>query len=223
MKLAVFCSGRGSNLKALLMARDAGRLPGAEFQVVVSDSKEAGALSIARDHGVMAVVVPRSAFRGDKGGFERRLVEVLGPYGVEFVVLAGFQRVLGPTFLDAFPDRVVNIHPALLPSFPGHKVWKAEVDHGVRLAGATVHFVDHGVDTGPIIIQGAVPALPGDGPEELAQRILAVEHRIFPQALAWIVSGRVRLEGRKVSIVGLRPSEEETRQCLIWPPLENAR
>ncbi|MDR2338870.1 MAG: phosphoribosylglycinamide formyltransferase [Deltaproteobacteria bacterium] len=220
MKLAVFCSGRGSNLKALLMARDNGLLPGAEFQVVVTDNKGAGAMSIARDHGVMAVVVPRSAFHENRDGFERRLVEVLEPYGVELVVLAGFQRVLGATFLGAFPNRVVNIHPALLPAFPGHMVWKAEVDYGVRLAGATVHFVDGGVDSGPIIIQGAVPALSGDGPDELAQRILSVEHRILPQAVAWLAQGRVVLDGRKVSISGLRPSEEDVLQSIVWPPLE---
>jgi phosphoribosylglycinamide formyltransferase-1 len=136
------------------------------------------------------------------------------------VALAGFQRVLGEVFLGAFPGRVVNIHPALLPSFPGHMVWRKEVDHGVTLAGATVHFVDAGVDSGPIIVQGAVPVLPDDGPDELSGRILEVEHRIYPQAIAWLAAGRVELDGRKVRIRGSSPSPEDVRQRLIWPPLE---
>jgi phosphoribosylglycinamide formyltransferase-1 len=220
MKIAVFCSGRGSNLSAILKAHDAGKIPGAEFSAVVSDSKGAGALNTARERGIPAVLVPRSAYHANRDGFERRLIEVLEPYGIDLVVLAGFQRVLGEVFLNAFPDRVVNIHPALLPSFPGHMVWRKEVDHGVTLAGATVHFVDTGVDSGPIIIQGAVPVLPDDGPDELSERILAVEHRIYPQAIAWLAAGRVELQGRRVRIKGLEPGAEDLRQTLIWPPLE---
>ncbi|MDR2199763.1 MAG: phosphoribosylglycinamide formyltransferase [Deltaproteobacteria bacterium] len=219
MKLAVFCSGRGSNLGALLDARDKGALPGAEFQVVVSDAKGAGALNAARERGVPALVVPRSAFHANQDGFERRLIEVLEPYGIELVILAGFQRVLGETFLKAYPQRVVNIHPALLPSFPGHMVWGNELEYGVKLAGATAHFVDPGVDTGPVIIQGAVPVLPGDDVEALSERILKVEHRIYPQAVAWLVSGRVELKGRTVAIKDLDPSPEETGASFIWPPL----
>jgi phosphoribosylglycinamide formyltransferase-1 len=221
MKLAVFCSGRGSNLEAILKAHSEGKIPGAEFVAVVSGSKHAGALNIAREHGILATVVPRSAFHANREGFERRLLEVLKPLEIELVVLAGFQRVLGETFLSAFPERVVNIHPALLPSFPGHMVWQKEVDYGVRLAGATVHFVDGGVDSGPIIIQGAVPVLPTDGPDELSARILTVEHRIFSQALAWLVAGRVELNGRSVSIKGLEPDEGQIGQRLIWPPLDD--
>ncbi|MDR1165012.1 MAG: phosphoribosylglycinamide formyltransferase [Deltaproteobacteria bacterium] len=221
MKIAVLCSGRGSNLLALLEAHAQGKIPGAEFVAVIADSRDAGALNIGREYGLQASVVPRAAFHANREGFERRLLEVLAPHEIELVVLAGFQRVLGATFLDAYPGRVVNIHPALLPAFPGHMVWADEVQYGVKLAGATVHFVDAGVDSGPIIIQGAVPVLPGDGPDELAKRILAVEHRIFPQAVAWLVSGKVTLAGRVAALKGFAPTPEQISQTFVWPPLED--
>jgi phosphoribosylglycinamide formyltransferase-1 len=127
-------------------------------------------------------------------------------------------RLLGPTFLSAFPGRVLNVHPALLPAFPGHDVWPQQIAHGVKLAGATVHFVDAGVDTGPIVIQGAVPALDADGPDELAERILQVEHRILPQAVAWAAQGRLELEGRRVKLKA--PPAVGQLEALIWPPLD---
>jgi phosphoribosylglycinamide formyltransferase-1 len=220
VKAAVFCSGRGSNLLAILKAHEAGKIPGLEFAAVLSDSSRAGALEAARERGIPALVVPRSAYHANREGFERRLVEVLEPYAPDLIILAGFQRVLGETFLGAYPNRVVNIHPALLPSFPGHMVWGKEIDSGVKLAGATVHFVDSGVDSGPIIIQGAVPVLPDDGPDELSERILTVEHRIYPQAVAWLAAGRVELKAGKVTVRGLSPTDAQVAQRLIWPPLE---
>jgi phosphoribosylglycinamide formyltransferase-1 len=221
MKIAVFCSGRGSNFKALLKAKDEGKLPEAHFEVLIADNKYAGALNIARENGISTAVIPRGTYHANREGFERRIIEVLSPYQIELVILAGFQRVLGETFLNNFQDRVVNIHPALLPSFPGHMVWQTEVDYGVKLAGATVHFVDLGVDSGPIIIQGAVPVLDSDGPDELANRILEVEHKIFPQAVAWLTAGRVEFVGRKVVIKDSSPLDSKIEQRLIWPPLEN--
>ncbi|MDR1036641.1 MAG: phosphoribosylglycinamide formyltransferase [Deltaproteobacteria bacterium] len=219
MKIAVLCSGRGSNLKAILEAKARGELPHADFRAVVSDQEGAGALDTAREHGIDALTVPSSGYRGDRPGFERKLLETLAPYGAELAVLAGFQRVLGRIFLDAFPAGVMNIHPALLPSFPGHMVWSNETSYGVKLAGATVHFVDEGVDSGPIICQGAVPVLETDGPDELSARILKVEHRIFPAALGWVTSGRVSLAGRTSRLSGFNPGVEDTAASFVWPPL----
>ena len=216
MRFAVLCSGRGSNLKALLEAAEGGRLGRAEPVVMVADSHHAGAINVAREFGVYDTFVPRTAYHANRDGFERRLLEVLGPLAPDLVVLAGFQRILGSAFLSAFPQRVINIHPALLPSFPGHMVWSKEVDYGVKLAGATVHFVDEGVDTGPVIIQAAVPVLDDDGPDELAARILKVEHRILPQAVRWLADGRVEVEGRRVRIKGVQDGPRE----LFWPPLD---
>jgi phosphoribosylglycinamide formyltransferase-1 len=220
MRIAVLCSGRGSNLKALLEAYERGQIPGAEFKVVISDTKDAFALNIGREHGMDAIVVPRTAFHANRNGFERRLLEVLSPYAIELVVLAGFQRVLGETFLSAYPMKVMNIHPAILPSFPGHMVWQKEVDYGVKLSGATVHFVDTGVDSGPIILQGAVPVLDTDGADDLSARILTIEHRILPRAVALFCAGRLEVIGRKVTIKDLSPPAKEASNFLIWPPLE---
>jgi phosphoribosylglycinamide formyltransferase-1 len=219
MNFVVFCSGRGSNLSALLDAHEAGRLGKANPAAVVCDSHHAGALNVARERGVMATHVPRSAFHANKEGYERRLIKVLEPFEPELVVLAGFMRILGPVFLEAFKNRVINVHPALLPAFPGENVWPKEIDHGVKLAGATVHFVDEGIDSGPIIIQGAVPVLDSDGPDELSARILTVEHRILPQAVKWFSEGRIELQGRKVTLKGLEP-EKLRLGALVWPPLE---
>jgi phosphoribosylglycinamide formyltransferase-1 len=216
MNVAVLCSGRGTNLMALLEASEAGRIPGADFRITLTDNQANEALNIARERGLYAVFVPRTAYHANKDAFERRLLEVLQPHQIDLVVLAGFQRILGQVFLNAFPGRVINIHPALLPSFPGHSVWQKEVDHGVKLAGATVHFVEEGTDTGPIIIQGAVPVLDGDDADSLADRIRKVEHRILPQAVAWLAQGRLSLSGRKVILSG---APEESLTAFIWPPL----
>jgi phosphoribosylglycinamide formyltransferase-1 len=217
MKFAVFCSGRGSNLKAILKAADEDRLGGAEPVVMVADSHYAEAINVAREFGVYATFIPRTAYHANREGFEKRLLEVLKPLKPDLIVLAGFQRILGPVFLSAFPQRVINIHPALLPSFPGHSVWSKELDYGVKLVGPTVHFVDDGVDTGPIIIQGVVPVLDDDDVTTLAARILTVEHRILPQSIRWLAQGRVEITDRKVSIK--RIPDIKMRE-MIWPPLE---
>jgi phosphoribosylglycinamide formyltransferase-1 len=215
MKFAVFCSGRGSNLSALLDAHESGQLAGAEPAVVICDSHHAGALNVARERGIMTTFVPRTAYHANRDGYEKRLLEVMAPYEIELVVLAGFLRILGPVFLEAFPLKVINVHPALLPSFPGHGVWAAEIEAGIKLAGATVHFVDQGVDSGPIIIQGAVPVLDGDDPDELAGRILNVEHRILPQAVRWLAQGRLEVSGRKVILKDTQSAS--LPEPLIWP------
>jgi phosphoribosylglycinamide formyltransferase-1 len=222
MNIAVLCSGRGSNFLNLLMDQEKGNITNADFVVMLTDSKEAGALRVAREFDVPTLVVPRSAYHANRDGFERRLIEVLEPYNVELVVLAGFQRVLGSIFLDHYPQKVINIHPALLPSFPGHQVWQTEVDYGVKIAGATVHFVDTGVDSGPIIIQGAVPVLEDDTDDTLAERILAVEHWLLPKAVALITAGRVEIAGRKVKIkdIPTKILDDAKYTTMVWPPLD---
>jgi phosphoribosylglycinamide formyltransferase-1 len=218
MRVAVFCSGRGSNLLALLKASEAKALGEAELRLVVADSAAAGALLIGREWGLYTAVIPRSAYHANRDGYERRLLEVMAEHEIELVVLAGYMRILGPVFLEAFPEKIINIHPALLPSFPGAEVWPLELAGGVKLAGATVHFATQGIDSGPIIIQGAVPVLDNDDPETLAARILTVEHRILPQALAWLASGRLKVEGNLV-ILNDSPAPPQD-YSLVWPPLE---
>jgi phosphoribosylglycinamide formyltransferase-1 len=218
MRVAILCSGRGSNLLALLKAAEANLLGSAELRLVLTDSSAAGAINIAREWGLYAAVVPRTAYHANRDGFERRLLEVMAPHEIQLVVLAGFTRILGSVFLDAFPSRIINIHPALLPSFPGHGVWAQEVASGVKLAGATVHFVDKGVDSGPIIIQGCVPVLDDDEPDDLATRILRVEHQILPQALAWLADDRLVVENGRTRLKNLDLTEVNT-SSFIWPPL----
>ncbi|MFN7142877.1 MAG: phosphoribosylglycinamide formyltransferase [Myxococcota bacterium] len=193
--VGVLVSGRGSNLQALL---DAARDPSypATIAKVVSNVPGAYALERAAAAGVPTAVVPsRGRPRED---FERDLLAALGP--VEWVCLAGFMRVLTSTFLDAFPHRVLNIHPALLPAFPGTHGPRQALEYGAAVAGATVHLVDIGVDTGPILAQGTVPVLPDDTEDTLAARILTVEHRLYPLALRWAAEGRVHVHGRHARI-----------------------
>ncbi len=225
-KIAVLCSGRGSNLGALMEAREKGLLP-VEIVLVLSDNAKAGALMRAREHGIYATFVPRSAYHANREGFEKRLVEILKESGAEFIVLAGFERLIGPALLEAFPERIINIHPALLPAFPGLDVWGTQLDYGVKLAGATVHFVDNGCDTGPIIIQGAVPVLDDDSPASLSARILTVEHKILPQAVRWLAERRLTINGHRVTLTqgsgqnASAASFSAPPQSLIWPPLNS--
>ncbi|MFQ5464357.1 MAG: phosphoribosylglycinamide formyltransferase [Thermodesulfobacteriota bacterium] len=200
LKIGVLASGGGTNLQAIIDAAEAGGL-GAEVCVVVSDNPKAGALERAASHGIPGVVVEKKAFPS-RAGFDREMVRVLKEYGVELVVLAGFMRLLTGDFLKAFSGRIMNIHPALLPSFPGLGVQKKAIEHGVRFSGCTVHFVDMGCDTGPIIIQAVVPVLADDTPDTLAARILVEEHRIYPRAIRLFSEGRLMVEGRRVLVDG---------------------
>lgn len=197
-RLAVLVSGSGSNLQAIL---DACAQPGypAEVAVVLSNVPTAFALERARKAGVATDVLDHKAFP-DRAAFDRALAERVASYQADLVCLAGFMRVLGPGFLGAFPGRVLNIHPALLPAFPGLHGPRQALLHGVKLAGCTVHFVDEGTDTGPILAQAAVPVLPGDDEGSLAARILAEEHRLYPAAIRCVVEGRVRLDGRRTQL-----------------------
>lgn len=196
--LGVLASGRGSNLQAIIDAAREGRIE-AEVAVVISDNPSAFALERARRSGVPAVFINPGDFSA-REEYESRMVEVLCSYGVELVCLAGYMRVVGRVMLDAFPNRILNIHPALLPAFPGLHGQQQAWEYGVKFSGCTVHFVDEGVDTGPIILQAVVPVLDEDTSDTLAARILEQEHRIYPEAIRLFSMGRLKIVGRRVLI-----------------------
>lgn len=198
LPLGVLVSGRGSNLEAIIRAIEEGRLP-ARINLVLSNKKEARALNIAAQHGLPAEFVDPKAYP-DRESYDLALAARLKEAGVELVVLAGFMRILSPAFLEQFPLKVINIHPALLPAFPGVEAQRQALEYGVKIAGCTVHFVDAGVDTGPIIAQAAVPVEDNDTPETLAKRILEQEHRLLPEVIHWIAEGRVTVKGRRVYV-----------------------
>ena len=200
MKTGVLASGSGTNLQALIDAWKGGALAPAELVVVGANIAGCLALERAQKAGIDTFVLSHKAF-ATREDFDRALVAELHSRGVELVVLAGFMRVLTGAFLDAFPLRVLNIHPALLPAFPGVHAQKQALDYGVKLAGCTVHFVDKGTDTGPIIAQSAVPVLPGDDEDSLGKRILGEEHRLLPAVVRAVAAGQVSVDGRRVNIV----------------------
>jgi phosphoribosylglycinamide formyltransferase-1 len=194
----VLASGRGSNLKAIIDAIEAGQLD-ALLAVVISDRAEAQALAHARKHGAKALSVDPRAYQG-REAFDRALLQILEEHRVELVCLAGFMRILTPFFVKTFKGRILNIHPALLPAFPGLHPQRQALEHGVKVAGATVHFVDEGVDSGPIILQAAVPVREDDTEETLSARILAEEHQIYPRAIQLFAEERLAIVGRRVVI-----------------------
>ncbi|MEX2355797.1 MAG: phosphoribosylglycinamide formyltransferase [Thermaerobacterales bacterium] len=198
-RLAVLASGRGTNLQSILDAAAHGSL-GAKVVLAVSDRKGAPALQRARRAGVSACFLDPSAVAG-RAGYDRALCDLLLGHDVELVALAGFMRILGPDLIDRYPQRIMNVHPSLLPAFPGLNAPQQAIDHGVKVSGCTVHFIDHGIDTGPIILQEAVPVLPGDDAGALQRRIQVVEHRLFPQAIGLYSRGSLRIKGRQVDIV----------------------
>ncbi|BCS31334.1 phosphoribosylglycinamide formyltransferase [Luteitalea sp. TBR-22] len=193
--LGVLISGRGSNLRALMTAIDEGRLR-ARIGVVISNRPDAAGLAHASSAGVPAVVIDHKAF-GGRADFEDALVARLGEAGVQVVCLAGFMRILSPVFLERFGGPVLNVHPSLLPSFVGVDAQRQAWEHGVKVAGVTVHLVTPELDAGPIVAQAAVPVLDDDTPETLAARILVEEHRIYPAAVALVAAGGWRIEGRR--------------------------
>jgi phosphoribosylglycinamide formyltransferase-1 len=212
IRLGVLASGGGTNLQAILDAC-AGKRIAAEVAVVISNVPGVGALERARSAHVPAEVIPSKGL-ADREAYDLRLVEALRARGVELVCLAGYMRIVTPAFLRAFGPtrathgcpRIMNVHPGLLPSFPGLHAQRQCVEYGARFAGCTVHFVDEGTDTGPVIVQAMVPVLPGDTEETLARRILAQEHAIYPQAIHWFAEGRLSVEGRKVTVRGASPA-----------------
>jgi len=207
LKLGVLVSGRGSNLQAIIDAIEGKRLD-AEIRLVVSDQAEAYALERAKKHGIPTTVFHARDY-SSREEFDRAVVQRLREHQVELVCLAGFMRILSPYFIREYKNRIINIHPALLPVFPGLHVQRKALEHGVKFSGCTVHFVDEGMDTGPIIIQAAVPVLDGDDEEALAARILRFEHQIYPRAIQLIAEGRLQIEGRRVLCKGSEANEAE--------------
>jgi phosphoribosylglycinamide formyltransferase-1 len=199
LRVGVLASGRGSNFRAIVAAAEAGRIPAA-LVALVADRAEAAALSIAGAHGVDALFVDPREYPG-REAHEKAIVALLEERGVELVCLAGYMRILGPGFVRHFHGRLLNIHPSLLPAFAGLHAQRQALEHGVKVSGATVHFVDEGTDTGPIVLQAAVPVLEGDTEVTLSDRILAEEHRLYPEAIRLFAQGRLRLEGRRVHII----------------------
>jgi phosphoribosylglycinamide formyltransferase-1 len=194
-RLGILLSGRGSNFEAIADNVAAGRLE-AEIAVVISNREEARGLEIARQRALPALCIPSKGIAREE--YDRRVVQELQTRGVEVVCLAGFMRLLSGEFCRAFPMRILNIHPSLLPAFPGLDAQKQALEHGVKISGCTVHFVDEQLDAGPIILQAAVPVLDDDTEERLAARILKEEHRIYREAIRIILSERWRVEGRRV-------------------------
>jgi phosphoribosylglycinamide formyltransferase-1 len=198
--IAVLVSGSGSNLQAIIDSSEAGEIP-AKVGVVLSNKADAYGLVRARNHGIPAEAVDHRSFES-REAFDSRVVEVIRSYGAELVCLAGFMRVVTPVFLRAFPGRILNIHPALLPSFPGTHGPMQALRYGVRFSGCTVHFLDEGVDTGPIIAQAVVPVYEDDTEDTLAARILAEEHRLYPMAIRLFLEGKLEISGRRVFTLG---------------------
>lgn len=221
LRLAVMASGGGTDLQSIIDACEAGRVP-ATVAVVLSNKADAYALERARRHGIPAVHLPV----GKTGtpaweDADARQVEIFRQHGVQLVCMAGYMRKIGPRLLKAFPGAIMNIHPGLLPAFPGVEVQWDAVAYGVKIAGATVHYADSEFDSGPIIIQAAVPVRDDDDGAALAARILEQEHRIYPQAIRWFAQGRLQVEGRIVRLLG--PYAElapDTPGVIISPPLE---
>ena len=194
-RLGVLISGRGSNFEAIADSIAAGKLD-AEIAVVISNRPQARGLEIARERGILAVCIPSKGL--DREVYDRMLIEELRRRDVDLVCLAGFMRLLSAAFVREFPLRVLNIHPSLLPSFPGLEAQHQALEHGVKISGCTVHFVDEHLDHGPIILQAAVPVMDDDTEESLSARILKEEHRIYSEAIGVVLSGKFRLEGRRV-------------------------
>lgn len=196
IKVGVLASGQGTNLQAIIDASLKREIE-AEVSVVISDKRDAYALKRAEKHSIPAIFVNRRDF-GSKEEYEREIVKGLQRYEVDLVILAGYMRVVGKEFVKEYKGKMMNIHPALLPSFPGLKAWEQAHNYGVKVSGVTVHFVEEGVDTGPIILQRAVEVKENDTPDSLLQRIHQEEYKIYPQAIQLFAQGRLKIEGRRV-------------------------
>ena len=213
--IGVLISGGGTNLQAIINAIEAKNLD-AEICVVLSNQADAYGLARAKQHGIATAVLDHKSF-ASREDYDQAVVDVLRARGAELAILAGFMRLLSPVFIKAYSNRIMNIHPSLLPSFPGLHVQKKALDHGVRFAGCTVHFVNEECDEGPIIIQAVVPVYPDDDEATLAARILKQEHRIYPRAIQLYAEGQLHVTGRKVLVDGLTRDESPV---LVLPPLE---
>ena len=204
INLGVLVSGRGSNMEAILKKIEDGTLKNVKPCVVISNKADVRALNVASQHRVDAVFIDDEGKKGASWDYDKKIVECLQDHGVTpengLVCLAGFMRILSKEFVQRYKWRIMNIHPALLPSFPGLNAQKQTVEYGVKISGCTVHFVDEGVDTGPIIIQSAVEVRDDDTPDSLAARILEYEHKIYPEAVRLFSEGKLSIEGRRVKV-----------------------
>jgi phosphoribosylglycinamide formyltransferase 1 len=195
-RIGVLLSGRGSNFEALADSVSAGRIPNAEISIVVSNKTGAPGLERAAARNIPSCAIPSKGL--EREAYDRQVAAVLHEYKVDLICLAGYMRLLSPFFVAAFPQRILNIHPSLLPSFPGLESQKQALDYGVKFAGCTVHFVDENLDAGPIILQAVVPVLDSDDEQTLSERILKEEHRIYTQAVKIILEGNYKIAGRRV-------------------------
>lgn len=197
-RIGVLLSGRGSNFEALADSIDAGRIPNAEIVVVLSHREGAPGIDKAQARGIATQVIPSKGL--EREAYDKLVVAALQEKNVDLVCLAGYMRLLSPHFVAAFPNRILNIHPSLLPSFPGLESQRQALEHGAKFSGCTVHFVDENLDAGPIVMQACVPIEDSDTPEKLSARILQQEHRIYTEAVRIVLEGRYRMDGRRVLI-----------------------
>jgi phosphoribosylglycinamide formyltransferase 1 len=195
-RIGVLLSGRGSNFEALADSVSAGRIPHAEIAVVLSNRDGAPGIEKANQRGIATKVIPSKGL--EREAFDRQVVTVLKEHRVDLICLAGYMRLLSPYFVAAFPNRILNIHPSLLPAFPGLESQRQALDYGVKFAGCTVHFVDENLDAGPIVLQAVVPVLDNDADASLSERILAEEHRIYTEAVKIVLEGKFKIVGRRV-------------------------
>ncbi|MBZ5527115.1 MAG: phosphoribosylglycinamide formyltransferase [Acidobacteriia bacterium] len=195
-RIGVLLSGRGSNFEALADAISAGRIPNAEIALVISNHEDAPGIARARSRGIPALVLPSKGLQRE--AYDRQAVAALREKQVELVCLAGFMRLLSPFFIQSFPGAILNIHPSLLPSFPGLEAQKQALEYGVKFAGCTVHFVDENLDAGPILLQSVVPVRDDDTEQTLSARILAEEHKLYPEAVRLVLEGRYSIQARRV-------------------------
>lgn len=195
-RIGVLLSGRGSNFEALADSIAAGRIPDAEISIVVANREGAPGIERAKARSIATRVMPSRGL--EREAYDRQVVSVLREYQVDLVCLAGYMRLLSPYFVQAFPQAILNIHPSLLPSFPGLESQRQALEYGVKFAGCTVHFVDENLDAGPIVLQATVPVLDTDTPETLSEKILREEHRIYAEAVKIVLEGRFKIEGRRV-------------------------
>ncbi|PLX90754.1 MAG: phosphoribosylglycinamide formyltransferase [Desulfuromonas sp.] len=215
LRLGILASGGGTNLQSIIDRCQDGSLA-ADIAIIICNNPGAGALDRAKKSGIPHRCINHRDF-SERQDFDRSVVSALQDADVELVVLAGFMRIISDVFLDAFPQRIINIHPALLPAFPGLHVQRKALEHGARFSGCTVHFVDSGVDTGRIILQAVVPVLDDDTEATLSARILEQEHKIYPRAIQLIAEGRLRIDGRRVLV---EPATAPECQAIINPPLD---
>jgi phosphoribosylglycinamide formyltransferase 1 len=198
-RIGVLLSGRGSNFEALAASVAAGRIPNAEIAIALSNREDARGIEKARAFGIEARVISSKGL--DREAYDKLVIAALQEQRVDLVCLAGYMRLLSPQFVAAFRDRILNIHPSLLPSFPGLEAQRQALEHGAKFSGCTVHFVDENLDAGPIVLQACVPIQDSDTPETLAERILREEHRIYTEAVRIVLEGRYRIEDRRVLIL----------------------